>query len=525
MFNPFKYLQHHKYVMGALVVAVILFTAVFSRFSGKSASTNTVQPLSKVVLASVKDFMKDRGAISANGSVESLEQAELKSQASGPVTRIYSQIGTKVSAGQTLVSLQNADVSAQLAQAQAGLKAQEAKLSEMRTGARTEQVNIIQAKVDALAQGLEDTKKQQDVLVDNALSSMLNAGLAAIPDTSNNINAGNPTITGLYTGKEKGEYKLTLYMGGNGLHFQVTGLESASGLVSTYPVEMGSKGLFIQFPSVNMPTDNVWSISLPNTQSAGYSAANNAYNLAVESRNTAVNGAKNALNAAQKELDLTLAGATNQQIQAQEAAVEQAQASVRAIAAQLDKTIIRSPINGTVSVIAVKYGELVTPGQLVASVVNKGGLQVKAYLSDYDMPYVEVGAEAQINDSITGKVVRVSPSIDPRTKNIEVNVAVDSPEASGLVVGQNASVKITAKQSSSGEGPVFLLPLQSVKIVPGGASIFVVNADSVLEEKAVTLGNVSGETVTVTKGLTPEMKIVSTVYELKAGQKVSVENN
>ena len=92
-------------------------------------------------------------------------------------------------------------------------------------------------------------------------------------------------------------------------------------------------------------------------------------------------------------------------------------------------------------------------------------------------------------------------------------------------MGQNASVKIAGKQSTSGEGPVFLLPLQSVKLFPGGASVFTVKDDSTLEEKSVTLGNISGETVEVTKGLTPEMKIVSTVYELKAGQKVSVENN
>ncbi len=524
MFNPFKYFQHHKYVMGALVVAVVLLTAVFSRLANKNISSSTPQPLSKVVLAAAKDYMKDRGTVSANGSVESLEQAELRSQASGPVTRINAQIGSKVLSGQVLVALQNADVSAQLAQAEATLKAQAARLDEMKSGARTEEVRVVEAQVATAKQALEDTRAQQDVLVANALTSLLNSGLAAIPATGNNGSV-NPTVTGTYSSTQQGSYQISIYSTGDGQRFQFGGMESGGGLVSTVPVALGTRGLFIQFSSTNIPSGNTWTVSIPNTQSAGYIAASNAYKSAVEGRDAAINAATNALNSAQRALDLKNAGSSSQQIQVQEAAVEQAQASVRAIAAQLEKTIIRSPISGTVSVLSVKYGELVSPGQLVASVVNKGGLQVKAYLSDYDMPYVAEGAEAQINDSIKGKVVRVSPSINPNTKNVEVNVAVDSPETSGLVVGQNASVKIAAKQSSGGEGPVFLLPLQAVKVFPGGASVFIVKDDSTLEERPVTLGNISGETVEVTQGLNPEMQIVSTVYELKAGQKVSVENN
>lgn len=524
MTNPFSYLKHHRFLMGGLVAVVVIATAIVSRLGGGVKNDNSGDALPRVVLAEAKSYLKDRGTISSNGTVESLEQAELRSQASGPVTKIYAQIGQKVSAGQALVSLQNSDIAAQLAQAQATLKAQEARLDELKSGARTEQVKLIETKVASLKQALEDTKKQQDVLVGNALSTLLNTGLAAIPD-SGNSGGGNPVITGLYNGTEYGSYKITLYAAGDGLRFQISGLENSGGTVSTTPIPMGSKGLFIQFPSSSMPTNNSWTVSLPNTQSSSYSQVSNAYNSAVEARNSAINGASSALSAAQRELELTLAGASSQQIQAQEAAVEQAQANVRAISAQLDKTIIRSPINGTVSVLAVKYGELVSPGALVASVVNKGGLQVKSYISDYDMPYVSEGAEATINDAIKGKVARVSPSVDPRTKNVEINVAVSDPDSSGLVVGQNASVKISAKENSGSEGPVFLLPLQAVRITSGNASVFTVNQDSILEEKSVKLGNVSGEKVEIIGGLSADMKLVTTVYELKAGEKVSVENN
>lgn len=252
-----------------------------------------------------------------------------------------------------------------------------------------------------------------------------------------------------------------------------------------------------------------------------YLAGQSAYRAAAQTQETTINAATAALAGAEREFELRKAGASNEQIKAQEAAVDQARANVYAVNTQLAKTVIRSPINGTVSSINVKYGELVSPGQLVASVVNKNGMQVKAYISEADLSRVEEGAEATINGSIPGKVIRLSPSISSAAKAVEVNVIVSDPGKSGLVVGQSAKVAVTTKASAT-EKPAFLLPLQAVKITNQGASVYVVNGDSVLEEKPVILGAVFGENVEVTEGLTPDLKIAPTTYELKTGQRVNV---
>lgn len=516
-----SYAKHHKFIMGILAVIVILATAVGARLNGKNKQTELQNQTVKVSLVSAKDYMKSRGIVSANGTVESLEQAELRSQFSAPVSKIYTQIGKQVSAGQVLVTLQNSDISAQLAQTQALLKAAQARLDEMKKGLRTEELDLLETQMNAAKQALADTKAQQDTAVASALSNLLNAGLSAMP-SSGNTGSSNPAISGSYTGTERGQYKISLYATGSGIRFQASGLESAEGEVSATPIKMGSKGLYIQFPSTNMPTNNTWTVDIPNTQAAGYTALNSAYQSTLQGRETAVNAATNALSAAQKQYDLKLAGASNEQIKAQEAAVEQAEANVKTVAAQLEKTVIRSPIKGTVSVLSVKYGELVSPGQLVASVVNKGGLQVKAYISDYDLPYVAEGAEVKINDTATGTVARMATSVDPRTKNVEVQVVVSDPENSGLVAGQNASIKISAKENSDG-GMLFLLPLQAVKVSSSGASVFTVNDDNTVTERQVTLGSVSGEFVEIKSGMDPEMKIVPAVSELKDGQKVNVQ--
>lgn len=522
MENPVSYTRHHKYIMSALAIAVVLTTAIGVRLvNRKEQSTNTTYE-TKVSVIAAKDFVKNRGAISANGLVESEEQAEIRSQAAGPVNKVYVQIGQKIGAGQVIASLKNNDLAAGLAQAQAFLKSQQARLEEMKKGMRTEQLKLLETKVSATKQALEDTKSAQEVLVKAAHTAFLNTGLAIMPKDQN-VSGAKLSLTGSYTLNKEGTYILNFPAGGQKPPVSLSGLETGfSYAIRGTPLPIASGGLYL---NISLEGDifpgESWIITIPNPQAAGYAQAKNAYEAALNGRNAAVNAATNAVAAAQQEYELALAGASNEQIKAQEAAVEQAVANVAMASAQLEKTIIRSPINGVIASIQVKYGELVNPGSMVASVVNKTGLQIKAFFSESDLPFVKEGAEAVINEKVKGKIIHLSPSIDPVSKNVEVRTSIENPETSGLVVGQNVSLKIVSKQEN--DGTVYLLPIQSIKVSNSGASIFVVNENSTLAEKKVVLGEVAGEFVEVKEGIAPENIIVSAAYELKDGQKVLTE--
>lgn len=522
METPASYARHHKYIIGILIIAVLIAAAVGIRMIGRKAAITEIKTETKVTLISASDYLKDRSEIRANGVVESLQQAELRSQAAGQVTKIHVSIGQKVSEGQALVSLQQADIAAVLAQAQALLKSQQARLDEMMKGARVEQVQIVEGGLAAAKQALVDTKNTQDAVVKSAYAALLNNGLAIVPN-SNNISHARISLGGSYTLTAQGIYTITM-QGGEKSPFSVSGIETATGWVTRgASVAVGTGGLYITASTDGdiVPGDS-WTITIPNTQSPMYSASKNTYDTALKARDAAINGATNALTAAQNQYDLVMAGATSDQIKAQQAAVEQAAANVSSATAQFEKTVIRSPINGVVASLPIKYGELVSPGTLAASVVSKNALQVKTYLSDYDIQYVREGAEVAINDTVKGKVSHISPSVDSMTKTVEALVVINNAQTSGLVVGQNATLKIAVVRDAS-KALVYLLPLQAVKIANAGASVFTVKADSTLEEHAVTLGNTSGEYVEVTQGISPDMKIVAAVYELRAGQTVTPE--
>lgn len=513
-------ITNHKYISGALVLIVLIAgaSAIANNAFKKSSDTNSDSALTKVILLNVKDYQKNQVSVSSNGIVESLQQADLRSQVNAPVSSIKVSIGDKVYAGQVLVTLQNTDLNAQLSQAKASLRAQQANLEQMKKGTRTEELNLAKIRVDTAKQTLEDTKTQQDLLVKNAYQTLLNSSVQATPTKSFSAVA---TVSGTYTGIEQGKYDISVYLTSNGYYFNTNGLESASGPVSNKAVPMGDRGLYISFSGGDLNGTEKWTVEIPNTKAAGYLTYYNNYQNSLTAKETAINAATSALESAESSLALAVAGATAEQIESQEAVVEAAQATIENISAQIDKTIIRSPISGTVSSLSAKYGELITVGSSIASVVNESGLQVKSYVSDKDLPLIEKGADVIIGDGIKGKVDRLSPSVDTKTKTAEVNILVSEPEKSNLIIGQNVTVKITGKNENTSTS--YLLPLQAVKITNDSAYIYQVSNDSILEEKQVTLGDVDGEFIEIKAGIEPEMKIVSAVYELRNGQKVIIE--
>ena len=72
--------------------------------------------------------------VSITGKVKPAESIDLAFERSGRLTVIYVDIGDKVYAGQILAKLENSDLAAQLAEAEANIKVQQAGLDDLQTG-------------------------------------------------------------------------------------------------------------------------------------------------------------------------------------------------------------------------------------------------------------------------------------------------------------------------------------------------------------------------------------------------------
>ena len=128
-------------------------------------------------------------------------------------------------------------------------------------GSTSADIEVAQVNLQNAQNTLDTTQKQQQVLVNNAYSSLLNSTLMVVPGGSNNDSV-SAIVSGTYTGTDQGVYDLSVYStGGEG--FKYSGLETGSGIVSTSPQPLGKEGLFIQFSNNSLSSYDTWVINIP----------------------------------------------------------------------------------------------------------------------------------------------------------------------------------------------------------------------------------------------------------------------
>lgn len=447
------------------------------------------------------EVVRGGGSYSTDGVVESQAQASLTAESGGVVRQVYVGIGDRVSAGQLLVALSADDERASLAQAEAGLMSQQARLSELQSGARPAELANSVLSVDTAETNLNAARK-------NYLNTDLKAYLE---DEGINTNRGSleqPVISGVYEGEEEGEYKIDLYRSGaqSGYSFRYSGLETGVSRVSTeIPQPLGDRGLYIQFPDNFAETlDLEWIVPIPNTRSSQFAQARSNLQQAEQS-----------LTRAENNLSLTTEGPRSEQIAAQQAAVAQASAGVQAAQARLDKKVIRAPFAGVVSELDADVGELVSPGTTLVGLVNTDELMVTSYLSSAAAASVSPGDAARVGSEFDGEVAAVSPSINSDTGTVEIVLRVLDENAS-LLVGDYVSVEIMAAPSSEAGIPV---PLSAVRNDTQGAYVLGIS-DGVATRVAVETGSVRGENVVVTTGLSGISEIITDARGVSIGDEV-----
>ena len=160
----------------------------------------------------------------------------------------------------------------------------------------------------------------------------------------------------------------------------------------------------------NAQTKNDRTAALMQSSVATQSAVDDAV-AALDQARAAVTGAAAAITAAEANVTVLQA----QQAEAQSAlaslslAVDQAQRN-------LDRTVLRAPVDGTVANVAVREGDLVSPGQKIAAIVPTDAIYVEANFKETQLPDIAPGASVSVTidalpgQTFTGTVASVAPA-------------------------------------------------------------------------------------------------------------------
>lgn len=513
-----------------LIGTVILFFAfwVFWLATEKDVDlgNNSNSDSVSVSLIDVLTLKANGSVITVNGQVESNNQASLSSEVGGVFQNVYVSIGQNVSKGQLLASFDDADIRLSLAEAEAGLVAQEVRLVEMKSGLQEGEIRKLESLVEsaeiALEKVINDTQDNIESSRRNLLNNDLQVYLANERIFLNeNQDITPPQISGVYGGDKEGRYSIQLYRSHaqSGYSFSYQGPDEIGfGSVNTrVPQPLGKNGLFIIFPENFADQHDIeWIVPIPNDRGVGYLSVKDVYQRALDGRDPAIRQAEENLKQRKEDLALARSGSRQEQIQAQEAQVRQAEARVAAARSQLNKRWIRAPFSGTVSKVYARVGESVNPGQSMFALVNKQLLRVNAKVSPAEARLLSVGDKGLVEGEYSATVSAISGVLDSQTGQVEVEITIEDLQ-NNLIVGEYVKANVFI---NSGSGSI-LLPLSAVQVSSAGNAVFTVEENRA-KRVAVSLGSVEGEMINITAGLEDLDYVIRDASSVRSGQLVNV---
>ena len=185
-----------------------------------------------------------------------------------------------------------------------------------------------------------------------------------------------------------------------------------------------------------------------------------------------------------------------------------AEANVRQLATLKSYEILRAPFTGMVTARFADPGQLIqnaTTGQgnalPVLTIADTSRVRVAAYVEQHDVPYVKVGGDADVADGarpdrkIAAKVSRSTGMLDPKTRNLYIELDVDNAGGT-LVAGSFAQVVLHVPVHSYPEIPATALVVRSDKTY-----VAAVDESGKVHFKPVRVASTSGAVIEVAEGL------------------------
>ncbi|HUQ72842.1 MAG TPA: efflux RND transporter periplasmic adaptor subunit, partial [Planctomycetaceae bacterium] len=148
-----------------------------------------------------------------------------------------------------------------------------------------------------------------------------------------------------------------------------------------------------------------------------------------EYRSAAI-GAERAVHSAEQEHKLLVQGPREEKIAQAKAKLEAQAEAVQLLKDQLKKHAMIAPFDGYVVAKRTEVGEWVSRSQIVAEIVYLDDVEIEAHVLDSQIDYVRLGMEVRVEipalnpPLYLGKVVRISPQADVKSRTFPVKIGV-----------------------------------------------------------------------------------------------------
>ncbi len=522
--NKIKKIQllKHPYIIGAGAAIILIAGVSYAYYKSNS------------VLPAYKISQVERGAITqevdVSGQVNPAQSADLGFVIGGKIALVNVQIGQSVSAGQTLVELSNSDLVAQLNQAQADVDGQTAKLKEMENGPRPEQVALsttqlqkAQQDLNNIYSGVYDTIQDAYSKADDAVRKQTD-DLFTNPETQLPALNFQPADNQLKINSESQRAAVNSELASWNSELETMSSNSSdSDLENEIENSQNHLAAIRDFLDILV---NALSSAVPTPSFPQSSIDSYKNNLSIA--RTEVNGAISELNAEsqtiksqklvvqtyQDQLNVTKAGYTQEEIDAQQAQVDHYLATLKNVQAQIAKGIITAPFSGIVSAVNAKLGEIASPNVSAISLISGKQFEIDTYVSEADIAKIKTGNDANVTLDAYGsspvfpaKVVTIDPAQTVVNGAPSYKVVLQfNNDDSRVKAGMTANVSIITVTDQS----VLILPREAVMRKNDEMIVLIPGSGGQPIQKIVTTGIESADgKIEILRGLSEGDKVIN----------------
>lgn len=475
----------------------IFFIVIDKKSSKYGLNEGEISNLPLVEITTAQKFA-GKGSINLIGSVRAFSETSLTAEVSGRVTSVPVSLGDNVFAGQVIATIENASEQAAVQQAEGAYEAALVSVNQNKDGdsessfnnKRSEIIsvinrtfisadNVIKTKVDLFIEKPDNRYPKFSIsLRDYFLREEINKQRRVVGET---LNDWNTLVNSLDTGS-----------------VSIKDIDQSIVYIKEieYLLELISNGS-VDFEPTNQVSSAEISTYISNISSSRNTIASSIVDL---------NRSKESLR------DIS------SQVSIEDAQLKQSLGALNVARANLAKTIITSPISGTVNNLSVRTGDFVSVQQKVAEIANNNNLEIVTFVSSSDKKIISVGDEVNIEEEYKGVITEIAPAINSTTGKTEVRIASASSEFQN---GDTVRIIINFENSEV-KNDMVNVPLSAVKFQLEDGFIFVVENDELIL-KPVEIGTIRGGSAEILSGLSPQDEFVIDARGLLEGTKVEIK--
>lgn len=456
------------------------------------------------------------------GTLESPLRVELSPRSSGRILTLSVREGDRVTKGQTLVTLDPADLQQRVVEREAAVAEARSRLAQAQIGAgpvaATVQGNIQQARAALSSAEAELRQVQQNQ------NSQIAAADASVTEQEGRVDAAQAQVRNADAAVAREQASLI------NLETRFNRLNSLleKGYVAGQQVDDARTAADVQRKQVDVAQAQLASTkSAVDSANASLKALKNQAAIVRRSSTAAIETAKARVRQAEADVDVARANRANTpayqaNLQALQANVGAAEAQLRQARTLLGEVDLRSPVDGVVTARNADPGALASPGTAVLVVQTVEWLYMVTAVPLEDSGKIRVGQTASIAfDSFPGrtfnaKVTNINPAANVQSRQVQIRLRMENANGE-LKPGMFGKVGFLTNRIQAD----VVVPREAVKTAEGKSTVVVVDAEKKASVREVKLGAADDQQIQILEGVKAGEQVITLSYTpVRDGQTV-----